>query len=67
MAAPKVDEAILKKLKRLLKKPRTISELAEECSVSVSTVYRYLKRLEAEKGHFISASLDRPTKYKILV
>ena len=65
MAAPKIDEAILKKLKRLLKKARTVPELAEKCDVSVSTIYRYLKKLQAEKGHFITSGIDRPTKYKL--
>ena len=66
MAAPQIDKALVSKLKRLLKKERTVSELAEKCDVSVSTVYRYLERISLMENCFLSASLRRPTNYRLL-
>jgi predicted transcriptional regulator len=58
-----VDPKQLTKLKKFLKKARTIDELMTFLDVSRSTVYRYLSRLE-DQGALLGASMSRPTKYR---
>jgi len=54
------DQELLKTMKRLLQKPRTIDELVRKTLVSERTVYRYLGKLDV-----VRVGINRPTRYQL--
>lgn len=61
----KTDEDLVKKLKKALRRPRTVDELVEMTGALRRRVYRYLEVL-VERGEKVTRrGIRRPTKYVI--
>jgi predicted DNA-binding transcriptional regulator AlpA len=58
---PQIDEGLLKRLAKLLEKPKTIEQLLDKTGASRRTIYRYLTRLNVER-----VGIGRPTQYRML-
>lgn len=70
MPLPFIEEKALKRLERLLQKPRTVPELAKYLQVGERTIYRYIERLEADgaeisRKYRLAGPKTRPTVYQL--
>ncbi len=60
-----IDDTKLEAVRKKLKRPRTVDELAEAVDVSRRTIFRWLAVLQ-ERGHDVQrVNLGRPTEYQI--
>ena len=60
-----LDEKRLAKVRNLLKKPRTVKEIAFEIGADIRTIYRYLHILKSRGLSVHRVGIRRPTYYKI--
>jgi predicted transcriptional regulator len=51
---------------RLLKRPRTVDELAGRLDVSRRTVERYLRRLEEGGARLVRVGTSCPSRYQVI-
>jgi hypothetical protein len=60
-----LNEDLIKKLIKLLARPRTVVELMEGTGALRRTIYRYLTALESRGVKVVRDGIRRPTKYVV--
>jgi len=60
-----LNEELIKKLTKLLARPRTVVELIDGTGALRRTIYRYLAALEARGVKVERVGIRRPTKYQV--